>query len=89
MFLFFYPTDHPSRIGRFVNMNYEPKWQTCSDDREIMEKKSALGFTKLEYCLRCAVLDGWVHSKVSSGSYDACYISTTNMIVNYENYEHN
>ena len=72
-----------------MNMNYEPKWQTCSDDREIMEKKSALGFTKLKYCLRCAVLDGWVHSKVSSGSYDACYISTTIKVFSHENYEHN
>ena len=47
-------------------MSYEPNWQTCSDDTDVIEKKNELDFTKLKYCLRCAVLDGWVLSKVSS-----------------------
>lgn len=63
-------TDHPSRVGRLVNMSYEPKWQRCSNDSDIIEKKKELGFKKLNYCLRCAVLDGWVQSKVSLGIYD-------------------
>ena len=39
----------------------------CSNDSDIIEKKKELGLKKLNYCLRCAVLDGWVQSKVSLG----------------------
>ena len=47
-------------------MSYEPKWQKCSDDTKIIDMKEELGFKKVRFCLRCAVLDGWVQSLVSS-----------------------
>ena len=47
-------------------MSYEPKWQRCSDDTTILDMKKELGLDKVRFCLRCAVLDGWVQSFVSS-----------------------
>ena len=33
------PRAHPARIGNYVNMDYEPAWQTCSDDSQVRRRR--------------------------------------------------
>ena len=57
--------DNPAIIGRFINLSYKPTWKTCSEDANIIKQKKDLGLDgEIRYCLRCAVLDGWIHYQV-------------------------
>merc|ERR1719295_805127 len=51
------PIGHPARIGNFVNLSFEPAWQTCSEDTKVEEEKKRVNWWH-GYCVRCAVTDG-------------------------------
>ena len=70
--------DNPAIIGRFINLSYKPTWKSCSEDAHIIKQKKDLGLDgEIRYCLRCAVLDGWIHYQVFNSCtvcsiYDSC-----------------